>query len=163
MNEKKMIEKASAERFIDVYNEKFNTDFHIKQLSENPDVIFEDKVRNTISFEVTLTQDGKDDIPCLLGRSNKRDLSQFISSNRAASRLDTDVVEQAKKSIMEKMYSDYGRNVGLIVRDVSPIDWDWDRVVSILRDKVLNEIRNGRNPFDKGIWMLSNDKILRVL
>ena len=43
MTEKKQIEKATAEKFIEAYNTNFNTSFVVKEQSENPDIICEDQ------------------------------------------------------------------------------------------------------------------------
>ena len=67
----------------------------------------------------------------------------------------------AIERIQSKLDKDYGSNVALVVRDTSPLDWDWGWV--------LDEIQNGldltRNPFDRGIWIISNskDRTFRVM
>jgi hypothetical protein len=63
--------------------------------------------------------------------------------------------------IQEKLNKDYGQNVALVVRDTSPLDWEWDRVL----DQIRSKLNLSRNPFDKGIWIISysKDRIFRVL
>jgi hypothetical protein len=63
--------------------------------------------------------------------------------------------------IQSKLSKDYGSNAALVVRDSSPLDWDWNLVT----DQIKNMLNLKRNPFDKGIWIISysKDKIFRIL
>ena len=63
--------------------------------------------------------------------------------------------------ILPKFQKDYGSNVALVIRDASPVCWDWDLVVDQIRD-MLNL---PRNPFDKGICLISfrKDRIFRLV
>jgi len=63
--------------------------------------------------------------------------------------------------IQSKLNKDYGSNVALVIRDSSPLDWDWDMVT----DQLIDMLNLKRNPFDKGIWLISysKDRIFRLL
>ena len=63
--------------------------------------------------------------------------------------------------IQPKLKKDYGSNVALVVRDASLVGWDWDMVINQIKAQLNFE----RNPFDKGIWIITylKDNIYRVL
>lgn len=54
-----------------------------------------------------------------------------------------------------------GLNVALVIRDSSPLDWAWDATT----DKIAELLNVERNPFDKGIWLISysKDRIYKFL
>jgi hypothetical protein len=162
MNEKEKIEKVTAEKFIKLYNDKFSTSYSIKESSDNPDILCEDLDGTNLSLEITLTEDRDYDIKSLLGRSEHRDLAYVKKHGMGpASALSDNVLEKAHQAIIKKMYKDYGKNVALIIRDVSPVGWDWNDAIVSLASK-LTDIKN---PFDKGIWLITchnQNRIYRV-
>lgn len=54
--------------------------------------------------------------------------------------------------IKRKTKMNYGRNAALIIRDISPIDWELVWVI----DKIRNNIYLCSNQYDKGIRIISN-------
>jgi hypothetical protein len=36
--------------------------------------------------------------------------------------------------IKEKNNHDYGENVALVIRDTSPLDWDWTDIINEIKD-----------------------------
>jgi len=152
MTEKQQIEKSTAEKFIKLYNAKVGTSFEVKELSDHPDVICEDSIGNQLKLEITLTEDRDGDIQALLGRSEHKSLEHAKQHGMGpASALSGNVTEHAYHRILAKMYKDYGTNVALVVRDVSPLGWDWD----IEKSKLAQKLENVSSPFDKGIWILT--------
>lgn len=63
--------------------------------------------------------------------------------------------------IKPKLKNDYGDNVALVIRDISPADWDWDMVIN----QIISQLGLERNPFDRGIWVITNskNKIYRII
>jgi len=163
MTEKQQIEKSSAEKFITLYNKKLNTSFEVKKLSDSPDIICEDLVGNQLKLEITLTEDRDGDIKALLGRSEHKSLEHARQHGMGpASALLGNVAEHVYHRILAKMSKDYGTDVALVVRDVSPLGWDWD----IEKSKLTRKLEGASNPFDKGIWILTSsqqDEVFRVL
>lgn len=164
MTEKEKIEKSTAEEFIAVYNKNFKTTFAVKKHSDHPDIICEDKNGNQLKLEITLTEDQDNDIKALLGRSEHKDIEYVKKHGMGpASALSGNVMEHAYNRILKKMSKNYGTNVALVVRDTSPLDWDWNLCISKLTEK----LKNVSNPFDKGVWILliaqDGSKIFRVL
>ena len=110
-----------------------------------------------------LTEDNEKDIKALLGRSEHKSLEYARKYGMGkASSLFGNVLEQAYHKIYKKMSKDYGTNVALVIRDVSPIGWDWDFCIKNL----INRLKDIHNPFHKGIWILTSyqqDKTFRVL
>lgn len=160
MTEKKRVEKATAEKFIEMYNKKFSTFFVVKkQLNPpNPDIFCEDKGGSQLNLEITLTEDQDGDIKALLGRSeHKNHIGGSISS------FPGNVMEHACRRIIKKMSNDYGMNVALVVRDVSPLEWDWNMHTS----EFVKKLKGISSPFDKGIWILTTsqnqNKIFKIL
>jgi len=172
LNEKEAIEKATADAFIELYNSEMGTSFSIIEYSDAPDIRCKDSDENTLNFEITLTEDRPKDIQAALGRSDHKSLEalkKHLSDTKAGkanplervSYLQGNVTDMMVARIKPKLNKDYGSNVALVVRDASPLAWDWDMV----SDQIKNRLSTERNPFDKGIWILtfSKDKILRIM
>jgi len=163
MTEKQQIEKSTAEKFIKLYNTENSTFFEIKELSDHPDIVCEDSVGNQLKLEITLTEDRNGDIQALLGRSEHKSLEHAKQHGMGpASAFSGNVIEHAYHRIFAKMSKNYGTNVALVVRDVSPLGWDWNAE----KLKLARKLKNVSNPFDKGIWIFTSsqqDKIFRVL
>ncbi len=163
MTEKGKIEKATAEYFIKQYNLKFQTSFKINELSDKPDILCVDNAGNNLNLEITLTEDNDGDIKALLGRSEHKSLEHVRQHGMGpASTLSSNVAEHAYHRILAKISKNYGANTALVVRDVSPLGWDWDTEKS----KLAKKFENIFNPFDKGIWILttsSGTKIYKIL
>jgi hypothetical protein len=163
VDEKKAIEKATAEGFLKLFNEHFRTDFAIVNHFDAPDVRCRDSRSNELNLEITLTEDQALDIQAILGRSNHKSIEALkLHNERIAqgkerphfSALLGNVLDHAAKRINEKLLKSYGSNVALVVRDSSLLDWEWDSVIDDLKAK----LNLARNPFDKGIWILNMSK-----
>jgi hypothetical protein len=111
-------------------------------------------------------------VQALVGRSDARSTEALKRHLEAAHRgeeshlawvgcLSGNVCQAAKTRIQGKLRKDYGPNVALVVRDTSPLGWDWH---DVLNDLVAS-LDLSRNPFDKGIWLISlvTGKIFRVV
>lgn len=172
MNEKEAIEKATAKAFIELYNSQMGTSFLILEHADSPDIRCKDTQGNTFNFEIVLTEDKPQDIQAILGRSDHKSiesLRQFNNDVRMGKKdacertscLQDNVVDMIVSRIQEKLNKDYGQNVALVVRDTSPLNWEWDLVI----EQIRNMLDLSRNPFDKGIWIISHlkDRIFRVL
>ena len=174
MNEKEAIEKETADAFIELYNTEMGTSFSIVEYSDAPDIRCIDSEGNTFNLEVTLTEDRPKDIQAALGRSDHRSieaLKKHIADVKAqkahplgkASCLQGNVTEMIVSRIQPKLMKDYGANAALVIRDASPggLDSDWDMVI----DQIKSQLSLDRNPFDKGIWIITfrKDKIYRIL
>jgi hypothetical protein len=172
LNEKEAIQKATADAFIKIYNSERGTSFSIVEYSDAPDICCKDSEGNTLNFEITLTEDRQKDIQAALGRSEHRSLEALkkhledVKSGKASpldrvSCLQGNVTAMIVSRIQSKLKRDYGPNAALVIRDASPVGWDWDMVI----DQIKSQLNLERNPFDKGIWIITylKDKILRVL
>ena len=172
MSKKEDIEKATADAFIELYNREMGTYFSIVEYSDAPDIRCKDREGNTLNLEITLTEDRPKEIKASLGRSNHRSiqaLKEHLADVRArkasplerVSCLQGNVTDMIVCRILRKLQKNYGSNVALVIRDSSPVCWDWDLVVG----QVSNKLCLHRNPFDKGIWIISfcKDKIFRLV
>jgi hypothetical protein len=171
LNEKKDIERATA-GFIRVYNEKMRTTYRIIEDSDSPDIHCVDSDGNKLNLEITMTEDWPGDIKALLGRSDHRSIEALkahranveagkASSLELVSCLQGNLIAMLVSRIQAKLNNDYGKNVALVVRDTCPADPDWDLVV----EDIKAQLDLSRNPFDKGIWILSyaKDRLFRVV
>jgi hypothetical protein len=148
LNEKQAIEKATAEKFLSIYNEHFKSNFRIEKLFDSPDVICRDlNTGETLALEITLLEDIPGDIGWALGRL---DLPQPTSGLPARS-FDLDTLTHLIKSIMKKQNKDYGSNVALVIGQVSGVPWDFE----VELDKIRSMSKIEKNPYDRGIWILS--------
>ena len=172
MNEKEAIEKATADAFINLYNSEMETTFSIIEYSDAPDIRCQDSEGNTFNFEITLTEDRPKDIQAALGRSEHKSLAALknhlaeVKAGKASplervNCLQTNVASMLVNRILPKLKKDYGKNVALVVRDTSGVGWDWDIIIEDLKLKLSSE----RNPFDKGIWIITvrKDKIYNLM
>ncbi|MGB2869045.1 MAG: hypothetical protein WBD36_11380 [Bacteroidota bacterium] len=64
------------------------------------------------------------------------------------------MLDQAVNRVAKKLTKRYGPNTALVVRNASPIPWNWDNV----KDKFLARLDLSANPFDMGIWILDFEK-----
>lgn len=171
MNEKKAIERCTADAFIDFYNAKFGTSYRIVEHSDNPDIRCQDCEENNLNIEITMTEDRLNDIQSVLGRSDSRNAYATRANDKVVRdcRADPPIylkfhhsnsLRMVAERVRKKMVNDYGKDTALVVRDVSGVDWDWDVFSGDLKD--LLYLKN--NPFDKGIWIVSlgKDRIFRI-
>lgn len=156
--EKQAIEKATAEKFLFPYNRRFKTNFVIEDqpAPPDPDVICRDlNTGETLALEITLLEDIIGDIGWALGRLK---LPQPTSGLPARS-FDLDTLPRLIHSIIKKRHKDYGSNVALVIRQVFRIPWDFE----VELDNIRSMIKLGKNPYDKGIWILSiTEEIIRI-
>ena len=172
MSEKKDIEKATAEGFIKLYNAKMRTTYRIIDYSDSPDTRCVNSDGNKLNIEITMTEDRPGDIQALLGRSDHRSLEALkahraeveagkASSLELVSCLQGNLIAMLVSRIKAKLKKDYGPNTVLVVRDTCPADPDWDLEL----DEIKAQLDLSRNPFNKGIWILSKtkDRLFRVV
>jgi hypothetical protein len=165
LTEKEQIEKATAEAFIPLYNKLMRASFKIVEHSDAPDFRCVDSQNNELKLEITLTEDRPKDIAALCGRSDHRSLESLkehlrkVKEGKAhplqrVSCLSGNVMAMAVDRIKKKMNKDYGKNTALVVGDTSGCNWDWDMEI----EGIGNSLDLSRNPYDKGIWIISKDK-----
>jgi len=170
MNEKEAIERATAEAFLDHYNDTHVTLFRVTEHGDAPDIIARDELGNRLQLEIVMTEDRVGDIKATLGRSDSRSIEslrrhvELVRQGKAeprASSLATNVTESLKQRLQAKMKKRYGPNTALVIRDTSGVDWDWDLVV----DEIKASFGDQLNPFDRGIWLLnrSKDRLFQLL
>jgi hypothetical protein len=171
LKEKEAIEKATADAFVELYNQEMRSSYSIIEHSDAPDIRCKDRNGNTLNLEITLTEDRTGDIQASLGRSESRSLEALkkhledVKAGKAnsldkASCLQGNVSSMIVSRIQPKLIKDYGSNTALVIRDSSRGDWDWDMVANQIKDSLSLT----RNPFDKGIWVItfSKDRIFRL-
>lgn len=164
MTEKQAIERATAEGFLELYNDRFGTDYEIVDMPAppDPDVQCADSRGRRLNLEITVTEDQRNDIKGLLGRSDHLSLEALRANNERRGppmfRAFTDspdgrptVVDQLVARLAAKLRNDYGSGVALDIRDSSPIGWDWDEVVDLIRSR----LNVSTCPFDRGVWIFS--------
>ena len=172
MDEKKCIEKATADAFLSYYNRQKGTSFRVEEYSDAPDVRACDEQEEVLQIDVVQTKDRSDDIKVALGRSESRSLEslrQQVQGARTgkavphdlASKLSGNVTDSLKERFRDKLKMRYGRNTALVIRDTSGVDWDWDLVQSFeeIIEAVLMELKLGENPYDRGIWLSAVPRI----
>lgn len=172
MNKKESIEKATADAFVELYNREMGTSFSITEYSDAPDIRCSDLTGNVFNFEITLTEDREKDIAAAFGKSDHRSIEALrkhldeVKAGKAnplerVSCLQGNVTDMIVGRILPKLKKDYGSNAGLVIRDTSPVCWDWELVIDDIRRMLASQ----RNPFEKGIWIISlrKDKIYRII
>lgn len=171
-SEKEKVEISTADAFIDLYNAKMNSSFEVVEYSDAPDVRCKDASGNVLNLEITLTEDRAGDIPAILGRSNNKSISsqrEHLNKVRAGkasifeqvSSLSENVAAILIQRIKAKSKKDYGASVALVLRDSSPVGWDWEHIVPEINAQ-LSEVHL---PFEHGVWLLTftKDRIIQIV
>ena len=168
--EKQLIERYTASTFLRLYNQKQGFSYEIIQHSDAPDFLCRDKEGSHLKLEVTMTEDRSGDIPSLLGRSDARSPEALKHHLKAVDRGEESIFASVSSSdsicrmaasrIQPKLSKDYGPDTALVVRDTSPLEWDWSHEIECL----TSLLDLSRNPYDRGIWIVqcSSERIFRV-
>lgn len=163
--ETQAIERATAEGFLVLYNERQGADYRVVRVAgrgESPDVECVNSAGGALWLEVTMTEDNPGDIQALLGRSNLKsvdalhDLLRRVKLGTAkmpVNRIDDNVKAVLIQRLQRKFQKRYGTNVALVVRETS-IPWDWELILPDVR----TEFCGSSIPFDRGVWLLSYGK-----
>jgi hypothetical protein len=154
MEEKKIIERDTAEGFLQIYNPRFGYNYIIKELSEIPDVICVDDKGQELNLEITMTEDRPGDIKISLGRAEgvSIDANGNVHGKMGpASCLTRNVTDSIVKRLHAKFTKQYGVDTALVIRDTSGVDWDWILALETIKQRV----DFSKNPFDRGVWILN--------
>ena len=165
LTEKEQDERDIAEGFIKYYNMLKGSSYQIVEHSDAPDFRCVDFQKNMLNLEITQTEDRPKDIAAYHGRSNHRSIEALKEHNakvkegkanplERVSCLSGNVMVTIVDRIKKKMNKDYGKNTALVVGDTSGCNWDWDMEI----EDIGNSLDLSRNPYDKGIWIISKDK-----
>lgn len=163
MNEKQLIERYTADGFLELYNRRYGESYSIACHADAPDIRCRNEGGKFLNLEITLTEDRPRDIAATLGRSSHRDIGLHLVNARSttpelalppASSLAGNVSDRLLSRIGAKLDRDYGPRVALVIRDTSPLDWEWDFVL----DDVRSQLALHDSPFDMGIWLLNLSK-----
>jgi hypothetical protein len=176
MTEKDLIETSTAEHFLDLYNKQDKSNYIIKEHSDAPDFICLDLQKNkTLNIEVTMTQDKDKDIQALLGRSKHRNIDSIkdkiekmkkgkLHYSEAVISFHHDTHTMLYTSIKKKIEKDYGSSVMLVIRDTSPLNWDYEPYIDEIQKTIDERFSTHDKVFDKGIWLIEStlDKIHKL-
>lgn len=155
LTEKQKIEKATAEKFLDLYNKRCSTNFRIVELGDTPDVKCKDQSTGEELFlEITLLEDWEGDIQALLGRGQRRTTSS--NTGLSAISFEQDTLAKLKKCLENKLTANYGPNTALVIRQVS-ILWSGQSYQRYSK-QILSEVFRGREGnYEAGVWILCRD------
>lgn len=153
--EKQQIEKSTAETFLDMYNERYSTNFKIVRLGDTPDVECEDKKTGEELFlEITLLEDWDGDIQALLGRGQRRSTSP-VTGFLAVS-FDQDTLSKLRERLESKLLASYGPNTALVVRQVG-IPWSFQDYQRYAKQLLSQVFRGREQSYGAGVWILCWD------
>jgi hypothetical protein len=148
MNEKRLIEKGTADKFLFFYNNLLGYNFVVEEVNDSPDVICRDaNTGEKLALEITLLEDVEGDAGYRLGRLE----NPKSKSGLPVRSFDIDTIPQLINRIIKKSRKDYGKNVALVIRQVSGVPWDFE----VELDKIRLRIDLINNPYDRGIWLLT--------
>jgi hypothetical protein len=165
MTEMEAIERETADAFLALYNAQHGTSYAVTAYSDAPDVRCADPSGSTFNLEITLTEDRPHDIQALLGRSDHRSVETLrahvdrvnaglADPRERVSELGANVAAALIGRIHAKILKRYGPDTALVIRDVSPLDWDWDLEIPNMRAALADS----PIPFDRGIWIINTQK-----
>jgi hypothetical protein len=154
LSQKQQIEKATAEIFLPLYNQRFGTSFAILELSDAPDVICQDTVTGAMLYlEIGLVEDLKGEIADELKRGKQTGESEYIMPVRS---LYDDALPNYRKVIQKKMQSAYGKDTALVLRQVSPI-WGPDEWRILAAAHLPDLLQGSQAKFGAGVWVICVD------
>lgn len=173
--EKRLIERATAEMFLSLYNPATGHSYCITDQPDppEPDVRCEDDAGGILKLEITMLEDLPGDIQSLLGRSDAHSLERLKADNERIRRGEiqaTDTVTFFGRDTTANLYDrlksklnkqHFGSNVALVMRGTSPLDWDWnlymDDIQQMLGD-LVRELGLAQHPYDRGIWIVAREE-----
>ena len=165
MSEKEEIEQSTAKHFLELYNKEYQTEYYIVEHSDSPDILCKDKEENIFNIEITMTQDKDKDIQALLGRSNHKSVEVLKEKMRKykngeisfeeirGTSFSDNSIPMLLEAIRKKSSKDYGNNVALVIRDTSPLGWDYTIHLNDIREQIQAIFT--KKVFDKGIWLIN--------
>ena len=145
MNENEKIERGTAEKFLQLYNQQMATSYTIVCHSDNPDFQCKDNATGEqMGLEVTNLEDVSGDLKYILGRGQGQGVRCF----------NEDTLERFRQRVAEKCRKDYGPNVALVLRQVAPLwsDVDWEMYREDFQVLIPAECKK---IYSKGIWVLT--------
>ena len=167
MTEKQQIERMTVTGFLALYNKQMQTDYNVISFAEEgevPDARCQDSDGKELNIEVTMTEDRPRDIQAMLGRSDHKSIESVTRQQERVgkglepiqySTLNGNVLDQIVQRISGKFLKQYGSSTALVVRDASPLGWNWN----LVREELLERLDLSNNPFDGGIWIVDYDKL----
>ena len=164
--EKVAVERATAGRFLKVYNQQHDTEFGINELGDSPDVrCIDGRTSDILNLEICVLEDIPGYARWRLGRGPKP-TGRFGSSYRSFSE---EVLSELRNRLRDKLTKRYGSKTALVIRQLSPC-WDRDDWNRFLANLSWGELGYEPGTFDRGVWLLtlkdenglSKDDILRI-
>ena len=156
LSEKKNIEKATAQLFLNLYNNMMSTNYDIQKLGDTPDVICKDtNTGRVLELEITLLQDVQGDVAYVLGRGQKP-ISPTTKSTVVS--FNDDTATQLDTILGKKLLSSYGANAALVIRQVSPL-WEpkeWTILAPKFRQKFL---KGKQENYGMSVWIICTDNL----
>ena len=154
-SEKERIERATAEKFLHLYNKRHGAHFKITTQGDHPDIACRDVLTGQLLYiEITLLEDWDDDIQAVLGRAERKTYSP--TTGIPAISFEEDTLPKLRARLQDKLLSSYGPNTGLVIRQVS-ILWsseDWmNHAGEIVRDVFAGREEN----YGAGVWILCRE------
>jgi len=145
MAEKKKLERAAFDYFINAYNRQSGTTFAFRKHHDKPDIIAIDDNETILGIEITHLYYGDEEAKLLLGRSDK-DMFGPVTLEGLIANLN----ELLKEKIRQAKNYKFNEDVILVIRAASPVFEisDFER----LREK----INIPKNTFSE-IWLLAHD------
>ncbi len=154
LSEKQIWEKNIAQIFLDKYNPRKHTDYHIQELKDPEDVICVDSnTKKILVVQTTILTNFEDDIPYMKGLKN-RPVSPSTSTHVVSF---NDVMNQLRIRLDEKYKSDLGDNAALVIYQASVL-WEareWKAVSEILHEEGF--FHNKEHLYDSGVWIICTD------
>ena len=156
LTEKQRIEKASAEIFLKLLNNRFETEYQILKLGDSPDVhCLDSNTKLWLSLEITLLEDINGEIAYMLDRLEKPLVSPVTSL--PCTSFSDDSIPKLEQRLAEKSNIDYGPRTALVIRQISPLwfaeNWECYKVTMN-----LSILEKARKYFEAGIWIICTNK-----
>ena len=167
-SDKETLEVANATMFLELFNGAHGTQFSIIKHGDAPDFECADESSgDSFALEMTMTQDRELDIAARSGRSESRSVRalreqlEAVREGKATALEGVDTPEnwneQLARCLEAKAAKDYGKNVALAIRDVSPMRWDVDHA------RIAEVCRRAAPRFGRGLWLFNEfGKIQRL-
>jgi hypothetical protein len=174
-DETRLIERATAEMFLTLYNAATGHFYRITDQPNppQPDVCCDDAAGGILKLEITMLEDRPGDIQSLLGRSEAHSLERLKADNERIRRGEIEAIDtvaffgrDASANLYDRLKSKlnkqhFGSDVALVMRGTSPLDWDWNLYMDDIREMlgdIVQELGLTQHPYDRGIWIVAREE-----
>jgi len=153
---KKQIELYTAQRFLILFNTRFETSYKVVGINEAPYIeCFDPISADKLFLEINLLEDWEGDNKHQLRKGDKRAASS--TTGYPLIFFTTDTLPRLRVHLTNKLCTSYRELTALVISQfgILWIDWEWHGHAYRIRKEIF---RGREENYGAGVWVLCNDK-----